>query len=185
MPTRTIARLFPFLAVAAVLGLAGCNFYCSVGGSIPAAELERKVRLSYEDQTGIVVKSISCEEADDDTGSPISCEATNASGVKLEIDGEVTSDDPDTEKVGFDWEVTRAVAPGTLYGDAAAITLSQETGVEVADVRCPDEIVVKKGARVRCTAVSPAGAESEVTLILTDADGGFRVQLSEPAATGA
>lgn len=178
-------RVLTTVGLLAALGLSGCNFYCSVGGSIPAAELERKVRLGYEDQTGIVIKSITCEEADDDTGSPISCRATNAGGVELKIDGEVTSYDPDTEKVGFDWEVTRAVAPGNLYGDEAAISLTRQTGIPVADVRCPDEIVVEKGTRVRCTAVSPDGAESEVTLTLTDGDGGFRVQFSEPATTGA
>jgi hypothetical protein len=182
MPARPIAFI---VAAAATLGLAGCNFYCSVGGSIPAEELEEKVRLSYEDQTGVVIDSITCEEADDDTGSPISCRATNASGVELTIDGEVTSYDPDTEKVGFDWEVTRAVAPGNLYGDAAAVSLTEQTGVPVAKVRCPDEVVVEKGARVRCTAISPSGGESEVTLILTDTDGGFRVQLSAPPGSGA
>lgn len=179
------ARVLATVGLIATVGLAGCNFYCSVGGSIPSAELERKVRLGYEDQTGIVMKSISCEEADDDTGSPISCRATNAGGVDLKIDGEVTSYDPDTEKVGFDWEVTRAVAPGSLYGDEAAASLTQQTGVPVAEVRCPDEIVVEKGARVKCTAISPSGAEAEATLILTDGDGGFRVQLSGPSGTGA
>lgn len=182
MSARPIAVL---VAVASVFGLAGCNFYCSVGGSIPPEELEKQIRLSYEDETGIVVKSISCEEADDDTGSPISCRATNAGGVELEIDGEVTSYDSETEKVEFDWEVTRAVAPGALYADAAATTLTDSTGVAISEVRCPEKIVVKKGARVECTAIAPNGAESGVTLILTDRDGGFRVQLAEPTGTGA
>jgi|LakMenEpi03Aug12_release.lakeMendotaPanAssembly.Ray.scaffolds.fasta_scaffold78446_3 hypothetical protein len=182
MPARPIAFL---VAVASVLGLAGCDFYCSVGGSIPPEELEKQVRLSYEDETGIVVKSINCEEADDDTGSPISCEATNAGGVDLTIEGEVTSYDSEAEKVRFDWEVTKAVAPGTLYGDAAAMTLADSTGVAIAEVRCPEEIVVKEGARVECTAIAPNGAESGVTLILTDGDGGFRVQLAEPIGAGA
>lgn len=182
MMDRPVAVLF---GIALTLGLAGCNFYCSVGGSVPAEELEKQVRLSYEDETGIVVKSITCDEADDDTGSPISCEAVNAGGVELMIEGEVTSYDSETEKVRFDWEVTKALAPGTLYGDAAATTLSESTGVAVSEVRCPEKIAVRKGARVQCTAIAPNGAESEVTLILTDRDGGFRVQLAEPTGSGA
>jgi hypothetical protein len=182
MMARPVAVLF---AIALTLGLAGCNFYCSVGGSIPAEELEKQVRLSYEDETGIVVKSITCEEADDDTGSPISCEAVNAGGVELTIDGEVTSYDSETEKVRFDWEVTRALAPGTLYGDAAATTLSENTGVPISEVKCPETIAVEKGAQVQCTAVAQNGDESKVTLILTDRDGGFRVQLGERFRAGA
>lgn len=182
MMARSFASLF---AIALTLGLAGCDFYCSVGGSVPAEELEKQVRLSYEDETGIVVRSITCEEADDDTGSPISCEAVNAGGVELMIEGEVTSYDSETEKVRFDWEVTRAVAPGSLYAEAAATTLSESTGVPISEVRCPEKIAVKKGARVQCTAIAPNGAKSEVTLILTDRDGGFRVQLAEPAGSGA
>ena len=159
------------------LVLAGCEFSCSVGGSVPAEELETEIRLSYEDETGLVVKNISCEEAGDDTGSPISCRATNANGVDLRIDGEVTSYDSTTEKVNFDWKVSRAVAPGTLYGDAAARTLTSNTGVPVAKVICPERIVVEKGARVDCRAISPDGAEFDVTLTLTDGDGGFRARL--------
>lgn len=173
------------LSLAGCLVIAGCEFSCSVGGSVPAGELEKQVRLSYEDQTGILVKSISCEEAGDDTGSPISCKATNVNGVLLDIGGEVTSYDADRERVKFDWEVTRAVAPGTLYADAAARTLSARSGVPITEVVCPKKVVVEKGARIDCTAIFPDGSKSGVTLTLTDRDGGFRAEITGAASPNA
>lgn len=158
--------------------LAGCEFSCTIGSSISAGELEKQVGNSYEKETGIAIDSITCEEADPDPGSSISCRATNEGGVDLKIAGTVTSYDSVEERVDFDWKVVRAVAPGNLYGDAAARTLTRTTGVEVSEVRCPEEIVVRKGARVDCTAISADGTQSRVTLTLTDRDGGFRVRSS-------
>ena len=165
----------------AALALAGCEFSCTLGGSIPAEELERQVRLSYEDEIGIVIRSITCEESDPDTGSPISCRAVNEAGVELTIRGEVTSYDGVDEIADFDWQVTRAVAPGTVYADAARQTIEREFGVTVDRVECPDRIVVETGARVSCTAVEPGGVRTGIVLTLTDRDGGFRVTVEGSA----
>lgn len=170
------------LAGAAIL-VAGCEFSCTLGGSIPAEELERQVRLSYEDETGIVIRSITCEESDPDSGSPISCRAVNEAGVDLEIGGEVTSYDGVDEVADFDWQVTRAVAPGTVYADAARQTIQNQFGVTVDRVECPDRIVVERGARVACTAIEPGGARTGIVLALTDRDGGFEVSVEEPSGS--
>ena len=169
--------------VSAAVLLTGCSFSFSIGQKIEASELEKQVRLSYEDQTGIVITSIRCDEADASTGSPISCEATNASDVELEINGEVTFYDAGTEEVDFDWEVTRAEAPGEIYAEAAAVTIRQQFGVLVETVQCPDRILIEVGARVPCTAIEPSGERTPITLTLTDKDGGFRVSVDSSSTT--
>ena len=170
------------LAGAAVL-MAGCEFSCTLGGSIPAEELERQVRLSYEDETGTVIRSITCEESDPDTGSPISCRAVNEVGVELTIGGEVTSYNGVDEVADFDWQVTRAVAPGTVYADAATQTIQSQFGVTVDRVECPERIVVERGATIACTAIEPGGLRTAIVLTLTDRDGGFEVSVERPAGS--
>src|SRR5690606_14524478 len=69
------------LALISALLFAGCSFSCSVGAdpTVDSNELAGKVEDSYVGQTNIELKSISCEETPAEVGSPINCEATNAS----------------------------------------------------------------------------------------------------------
>lgn len=159
--------------------LAGCEFSCSVGGSetVSAEELEKQVRLAFEDETGVLLKSIDCDEADADVGSEINCTAVNANDIELTIDGEVTEFDSDSERVRFDWEVVAAAAPGTAFETAAARSLRNQSGAVINDVTCPDTIELERGNEVTCTAVDVEGNERELVLTLTDAEGAFNVRL--------
>jgi hypothetical protein len=135
------------------------------------------VRLSYEDESGVLLDSIDCKEADADAGSEISCVATNENEVELKIEGEVTSYDSDTEKVKFDWEVVSASAPGDRFAIAARQSLAQQSNVALSDVACPGRIELKTGNEVDCTAVDSTGLDRELVLTLTDEEGGFEVRL--------
>jgi hypothetical protein len=135
------------------------------------------VRISYEDETGVLLSSIKCEEADADTGSEINCIATNENDVDLKIEGEVTSYDSDTEKVKFDWEVVSASGPGQPFAVAARNSLANQSNVPLTNVVCPDKIELKTGNKVDCTAVDIAGNDRDLVLTLTDEEGGFDVRL--------
>ena len=54
------------------------------------------MRISFEDETGVLLKTIDCEEADADVGSEINCQATNENDLELTIEGTVTSYDSET-----------------------------------------------------------------------------------------
>jgi len=87
--------------------VAGCS------SSLSADELETQVSNSYKTQTGTGIESITCEDAETDVGSPISCEATNADGIKVAIDGEVTSYDSDSQVADFTWEAKPIAGSGS------------------------------------------------------------------------
>jgi|GEM_PF-919964 len=165
------AGLVP-IAVVAALALAGCSAEVSVGGDSSASgeEIGGEIRSDYEDKTGIALRSITCEDVEGDRDERFSCSARNARGVQLEIDGEVT----DTESGGFDysWQVVEGIAPGVLYERALRRQIEAQ-GVGLAEVRCPVEIEIRVGAEVSCDATDRNGASREVTLRLTDLDGGF------------
>lgn len=163
--------------IVTALLLAGCEYSCSVGNTVSAEELDKQVRLSYEDETGVLLTSIECEEADADPGSEISCVATNEAGLDLTIEGEVTSYDSETEKVKFDWEVVSAVAPGETFAIAARNSLARQSGVPLENVSCPDGIELRKGNKVNCTAEDVAGNSRDLVLTLTDEEGAFDVRL--------
>ena len=173
-------RLVVLAAVAGTVLLAGCEFSCSLGDSISSDELERQVEDSYEEETGLSLTSITCDEAKPDKGSPISCEATNAPGVSLWIEGTVTSYNTDTQVADFDWEVVRAESPGRIYANAAAVTVEQEWGIPVDRIECPDRIRVEAGEKVECVAVEPNGVRTALILTLTDDEGGFDIEVKGP-----
>lgn len=170
-PRRLGLALVAFV-VASGFVLTGCSAEFSIGGGSEASgeELADEISSAYEKQTGIALKSLTCEGVDAEVGAEFSCSGRNASGVQLEIDGEVT----DTESGGFDynWKVVRGVAPGVLYERALRRQI-EARGIALSEVRCPVEIEMEVGAEVRCTATDRDGASVGVTLRLTDLDGGF------------
>jgi len=173
-PIGTILlRLLPaaLLLLLAVTAL-GCSAEVSVGGDSEASgeEIAAEIQRDYERQSGIELRSLTCEGVEADRGEEFDCSGRNAVGVQLEIAGEVT----DTEAGGFDydWRVVGAVAPGVLYERALRRQL-ESRGIALAEVRCPVEVEMEVGAEVSCTASDRDGASRDVTLKLTDLDGGF------------
>ena len=73
------------------------------GSSLSSEELEKQVSQSFKSQTGLTVKSISCEEAETSVGSPISCTATAPDGTKLTVDGKVTAFNDESQVADFSW----------------------------------------------------------------------------------
>ncbi len=163
--------------IVTALLLAGCEYSCSVGNTVSAEELDKQVRISFEDETGVLLKTIDCEEADADVGSEINCQATNENDLELTIEGTVTSYDSETEKVRFDWEVVSAMAPGETFAVAARNSLASQSNVTLDNVACPDKIELERGNKVDCTAVDVAGNNRDLVLTLTDDEGGFDVRL--------
>lgn len=140
-------------------------------------ELNKQVRLSYENKTGVLLTSIDCEEADADPGSKINCDAANENEIDLKIEGTITSYDSETEKVKFDFEVVMASAPGETFAIAARNSLAGQSNVKLDNVACPDSIELKAGNKVNCTAEDAAGNNRDLVLTLTDEEGGFDVRL--------
>lgn len=175
------------IAIAVALGasflFAGCEFSCSFGNRVSSEELNKQVRLSFEDQSGVLLTSIDCDESDADVGSEINCVAINQNDVELTIEGEVTEYDSDTDKIKFDWEVVSAAAPGESFEIAARRSLARQSNVLINDVTCPERIDLKAGNEVDCTAVDVQGNDREVVLTLTDEEGGFDVNLKPLDAT--
>ncbi len=169
--------------LSASLLIAGCEFSCSIGNSVSADELDKQVRIAYEDETGILLTSIDCEQADSDVGSPISCVATNERDLELTIEGEVTDLDSESDMIRFDWQVVSASAPGAAFEVAAARSLRNQTGAVIGDVTCPQKIKLEAGTVVDCTGVDSQGNERELVLTLTDRKGAFDVDLKALDAT--
>lgn len=96
MKLKTVGAPLALLLLGAAT-IVGCS------SSVASDELEKQVSQSYEQQAGVGLSSISCQEAATDVGSPISCDATNADGIKLAITGKVTAYDSDSQSVDFSW----------------------------------------------------------------------------------
>ena len=160
------------MAVVFGLVLGGCSAEFSVGDGSEASgeELAEEIQGDYVERTDIELPRLTCEGVDSEAGERFTCSGRNARSVQLEISGRVTEAEAD----GFDysWRVTEAVAPGVLYERALRRSIEAE-GVAIAEVRCPVEVEVKAGATVRCRATDGNGSTRDVTLKLTDLDGGF------------
>ncbi|MGB0119997.1 MAG: DUF4333 domain-containing protein [Solirubrobacterales bacterium] len=162
-----------FLLVATVLLVTGCDAEVSTGDGtgIDTASVEQTITKLYPAQSdGLELIAIECEDADAKVGTEFDCAASNDNGVDLEIVSVVTSVDEDSERIKFNFDVTRAVAEGTTFSEVAAKTIGN--GVEV---ECPDGIVIEKGTEVDCVATLPDGSERDVYLTLTDGNGGFNI----------
>lgn len=175
-------RLLPAVAVAAVVVLGGCDAEVSIGGaSADGEELAEEIRAEYEDETGIALTELTCEDLDAEVGAELSCEGRNARDVELVVGGEVTSVDEGEDDIRYRWTIVRAVAPGEVYAAAARRQLEAEVGEPLADLTCPERIVVAEGETVRCELVTTDGATLGATLRLTDRAGGFDIEVDEPA----
>lgn len=176
---------FKILLAAAVaaflLAFGGCSAEVNVGGGSDASgeEIADEVRGDYAEKTGIELPRLTCEGVKADVGERFTCSGRNARSVELQIAGKVT----DTGGSGFDysWHVVEAIAPGVLYERALRRQL-EEQGVAIAEVRCPVEVTVEEGAELRCQATDANGSSREVTLRLTDLDGGFEYTVDGGAA---
>lgn len=159
-------------ALVACLALAGCSAEVNIGSSSEATgeEIAGEIKDAYAEQTGIELTGLTCEGVDESVGERFECSGRNERGVQLEISGKVT----DTAGAGFDysWNVSRAIAPGVFYERALRRDL-EESGIGLAEVRCPVDVEVEVGAEVRCKATDRNGVARTVTLRLTDTDGGF------------
>lgn len=168
------------LAIVSCLAFAGCSAEVNVGGSSNASgeEIADEVRSDYAEQTGIAMPRLTCEDVEASAGERFTCSGRNARSVQIEIAGKVT----DTSGGGFDysWHVSEAVAPGVLYERALRRQL-EESGVAIAEVRCPVEVEVKEGAEMHCQATDTDGSTRGVTLRLTDLDGGFEFSVDGEA----
>lgn len=164
--------------------MAGCNFSCSIGSGdseVSIAELEQRISASYENETGAKLTSLECEEPEAEVGEPISCQGANASGVELQIGGEVTGIDETDDTILFDWEVVSATAPGAAFSDAAKKALEREVGEPLRAVQCPERVPLERGTEVRCAVVTDDGRRLGATMTMTDGEGGFRINLDEAA----
>lgn len=170
----SLLRLVPVAVLAAIAVVAmGCSAEVNIGdgGGASGEEIAGEIRGDYEDQAGVALRSLTCEDVEGDEAETFSCSGRNENGVQLEVDGEVT----DSEAGGgfdYSWEVTEAVAPGVLFERALRREL-EARGINLTEVRCPVEIEMEEGAEVRCTATDSDGDSAGVTLHLTDLDGGF------------
>ncbi len=159
-------------ALVACIALAGCSAEVNVGGDSQASgeEIAGEIRDDYAEQTGIALGGLTCEGVEGEVGTRFECSGRNTRGVQLQIAGRVT----DTSGGGFDysWHVSRAIAPGVLYERALRRQI-EAGGVSLSEVRCPVEVEMRVGLRLRCEASDRNGVTRDVTLRLTDLDGGF------------
>jgi len=160
------------IAVLSGLALAGCSAEVNVGGGSEASgeEIAGEIRKGYADRTGIELNSLTCESVNAEVGDRFSCSGRNDRSIQLEIAGKVT--DSTAGEIDYNWRVVKAIAPGVLYERALRGSI-EEGGVDLAEVRCPVEVKISVGSKLRCTATDRSGASRGVTLRLTDLDGGF------------
>lgn len=167
------------LLVASLLVTLGAFVLAGCAETIKQDELTGNIEKQFQEQTGTELTSIECDEVKAEKGAEISCKAVNENDMKLDITGEVTDNDKDDDKWGFDWKVSRVLAPGKAFEDAAAETVTREFDVPLESVKCPDGIEVKKGSEVKCEATATDGSTRVLNLTLTDAEGGFRVAVEK------
>jgi hypothetical protein len=160
------------IAILSVLALAGCSAEVNIGGGSEASgeEIAGEIRKAYADRTGIELSSLTCESVNAEVGDRFSCSGRNGRSIQLEIAGRVT--DSTAGEIDYNWRVAKAIAPGVLYERALRGSI-EEGGVALAEVRCPVEVEIRVGSKLRCTATDRNGASRGVTLRLTDLDGGF------------
>lgn len=180
MPSRPV----PFLLAALLLApLAGCSVSIGGPGTLEADEVERFVRSGYAEQTGLTLEQLSCGEVKAEVGAPVRCSGVNSRDVKITIGGAVREVKDDRAR--YRWDVTRAVAPGSLFEGALGPLLQRQAQAPIGDIACPPEITVERGGRFTCTvAGATRGDRWKVAVVLTDGDGQFRVEGVERVGGG-
>lgn len=166
----------------AAVSLLLATFAISCGGemTVSSEELAKQVEASYEEQTGVEMKSITCEEVSPaEVGSEIRCEATNASEADILIEGKVTAVNESDEKVDFDWEVASVEVPGAHYAEAAKKVLEEQTGSPLSAIECPDRVKLETDGEFRCELTATDGSTLGATVTMTDDKGGFDIKVDE------
>lgn len=158
------------LGAGLVVVLAGCGTT-----TLDQDEMHDAISAQYERQTKIALEDVDCPDTEAKKGATFRCTAENAKDLELTIDGTVNAVDGDRAK--YRWDVTKAVAPGTLYAEPAQRQLEESVGAKAKALECPEEIVVKAGTEVRCTLVTLDDQRYGATLTLKDADGGFAIEV--------
>lgn len=165
------------------LALAGCSAEVNVGTGSEASgeEIAEEIRDAYEEETGVGLSRLTCEDAESSVGEEFNCTGRNARSVQLEISGKVT----ETTDDGFDysWEVVKGIAPGVLFERALREQI-EAGGVALSEVRCPVEVDIEVGSEIRCSAADRNGAARGVTVRLNDLDGGFDYKVDGANASG-
>jgi len=179
MPTPR-SSLCLVLVLATVGLLAGCEASVSTGGdSVDAGDAANTIQKQYPAKAGgLKLTSIDCDSGDAKVDAKFTCTGVNDNGITLDIEATVNAVDKDTGKVDFTWSITKSVSDGTAFSGVALTTL-QNQGSAVKSIECP-ELVVEKGTEVDCNAIMKDGSEQTATIMLTDGNGGFNVDLSGP-----
>lgn len=170
----------PLICAAPLVAVAGCSLSIGGAGELEADQVHEFVKSGYKEQTGLGLKELKCEPVKAEVDAPLNCEGVNDNEVELEIGGDVRSVEGDT--ANFHWEVTRALAPGTLFAGAVGDLLQERTSARIVEVVCPTQVEIKQGDRFECTVNGEApGDVSTATIELTDGDGKFRIVSVKPA----
>ncbi len=169
---RPLLHLVPLLLVPL---LAGCSGSVSIGENrISGEEIAKQIRPEYVAQTDLELRELTCADVDGEKGAQINCTGENEKGVELAFAGAII--ETTGSKGRFRWKIVKADAPGRLYEQAAATSLTKISKKPVAAVDCPERIEVAAGAKVRCEARAADGETAPVELTLKDGDGGFSVR---------
>lgn len=175
--TRPTA-LIPALACAlAALALPGCSFSFSAGGPSGTERVTDQIEQAYEDRTGLALRGFSCADIEDVEGSKIRCKGRNSADVGIQIEGEVNN--VEGSEIDYHWDVARAVAPGSVYAEAAVPVVERIAGEAVAGVRCSKRVVVEIGQILPCEVKAPDGEIVPIRLRLTDLEGAFEVIVND------
>jgi hypothetical protein len=170
--------------VAAALALAGCSAEFNVGGSDPTVsgdEMATTIAQQYQERfPGLTLAEMRCEETPAEVGAPVRCTGVNSAGVELEFGGEITLVDENADRAEYRWEISRAVAPGSLFAERAAPIIEREASVTVASMECPERVEVRTGVSFRCEVTAQDGTSGPVTIVLTDDNGAFEVRGGSP-----
>ncbi len=88
------------VAVLAALALGACS-----DSTVSSEELSDQVQSSLEETVGAPLESVDCPEVPAETGETFSCEATEPNGNTVNVEGEITEVDSDTDRVNFTVQV--------------------------------------------------------------------------------
>jgi hypothetical protein len=83
-------------ALLASLALAACG-----ESTVSADEMSTQVQASLDEAGAPPIESVDCPEVLAEEGEVFDCDATQANGKTLKIEGEITSADPDSDTVNF------------------------------------------------------------------------------------
>lgn len=126
-----------------ILGLGGCEFNCSVGGT---GSVIKDIRKQLEKHAG---QEVTLQCADINKDGPTPCTVRLASGEEFRIEIK-----PAKERDMYDWQAVDLV----LTGEKAALDMKQvfqqTYQIALENVTCPELMVLKGGVDATCQARS-------------------------------